>query len=333
MLIVNVDKIELFKKILQFKVFQECYSSEFEFQDDIGTVVDLGYLKAINKENEKVCIFLFNKPSDETMNSIINSKIIVFYNPDSFNRTKNQLIIIRELSNEFFELYNSQLNNEFSIFKNDNILIRLFSPNPSTHDTLYKYYSSNIDSNRKKRVDSGELSFVNPILFNDPFDCDYEDLITGNNKNLFRVLCLTSKFDNILMWSYYGNDHKGFCYGYDKNDILNNLEKMYSGICFIGKILYDIKRPKYKVTKRMSAVDTIIFLIKVLFTKYEGWSHEDEYRIVILNDDNLNDTQLSGLAGSSNYFTIKSTILSKYYGCNSSNPLKLNKNNIDYKLD
>ena len=64
----------------------------------------------------------------------------------------------------------------------------------------YKYYLDTSVMNNRYNINDGNLSFSHPKYFNDPFDCNY---FLANNKNMndrFRVLCLTEKHNNILMW-------------------------------------------------------------------------------------------------------------------------------------
>lgn len=97
---------------------------------------------------------------------------------------------------------------------------------------LYKYYSFNAGM---KAVASRQLGFRKPKEFNDPFELSAfsavpdEDLLdTTDGLGVITprvdsvadqvVICsLTRSPINPLMWSHYGNDHRGIVVGYDVN--------------------------------------------------------------------------------------------------------------------
>jgi len=90
---------------------------------------------------------------------------------------------------------------------------RFIEPKP---DDLYAYLSS-------KGSDATRIA-------NDIINCNgytengrkyIDGLRTGINKMLdsFAIYCLSSKPNDILMWSHYANSHKGFCIEYKPNYI------------------------------------------------------------------------------------------------------------------
>ena len=130
----------------------------------------------------------------------------------------------------------------------------------------------------------GMVTLVSPCTFNDPFDIDCE-ISSTNMQNLFRVLCVSPKYDDILMWSYYGNDHKGYCIEYDTRQIVNAIKAInMPGILIIGKVKYDNTRPSKKLASKNINITFIRDYIKVSMTKYKKWEHEDEYRFVLLSN-------------------------------------------------
>jgi hypothetical protein len=120
--------------------------------------------------------------------------------------------------------------------------------------SLIDYNDHGMNTNTIKMLKHGELFFSKPRDFNDPFDCFVDEIADGTNdefikylrnkrktaeyineilrqknsgelniRNLleddksqdyFKVFCLSKKFDNILMWSHYADDHKGICIGF-----------------------------------------------------------------------------------------------------------------------
>ena len=328
MLVVNVDKINMFRRCVSFDAFIKLYSSVFySFQISEDNTCLLAKRKF---DSIECAIFIFEKPNEKIIAKYSNFTIYVYY--IGTPRKEDRGIIKEKLSSEYIHEIVKVAETGFSILNKNNILIRLFSKSEKidTNEIFYKYYNDNMrDKNILNEIlSNGLISFSNPQNFNDPFDCDCVNEITGESKNMFKVLCLTPDYTNILMWSYYGNNHKGYCLGYNKNILLNELSERYSGICFIGKVSYRQKRPSYRIKKALGLMDTILFYIKCLFVKFFEWSHENEYRMVIISPpDDKND-----------YFSFNTTVMARYAGCeNKSKSLppqftKLVKDLDDYML-
>jgi hypothetical protein len=91
-----------------------------------------------------------------------------------------------------------------------------------------------------------------------------------NNK--FGILSLTSKNNNLLMWSHYANSHQGFCVGFDKFLLYETT------LGEISPVLYSDVFPKVGIFE-----NNVEGLTKILITKSTNWSYEDEYRITKIN--------------------------------------------------
>lgn len=109
-----------------------------------------------------------------------------------------------------------------------------------------------------------------------------------NLRDRLYVLSLTSKNDSILMWSYYGQDHKGFCFEVEIDDWDSTLKK----------VEYCKERPTTPLTTLMSHICGQLFIngmrndaetisnfnklaFKPYITKSFEWKHENEYRLLI----------------------------------------------------
>src|SRR5579864_957809 len=82
------------------------------------------------------------------------------------------------------------------------------------------------------------------------------------------ALCFSRSWNNILMWSHYGDRHKGICLGFDLPDA--------AGKCWETKYLEEIV-----VAPDLSSLPQIQQkpFIELLYTgKYQGWSYEEEVR-------------------------------------------------------
>ena len=167
-------------------------------------------------------------------------------------------------------------------------------------------------------IENNSIWFSSSDSLNDPFDLKIrvpkslkiikeldEDVIEGDNYASINyinpaVFCATEENDNILMWSHYGDSHKGMCTLYYQNELLDKIasDKDIS-LCIYGKVKYSSKRPEFQVTMsalRFISVDTIflIFNITNLFTKYNDWKYEKEKRFVLFPNSMSNDAFANG---------------------------------------
>lgn len=87
--------------------------------------------------------------------------------------------------------------------------------------------------------------------------------------NTFGILSLSSKRDNLLMWSHYSDSHRGFCVGLDKFLLFKHCAGQ------LGPVIYSDKFPEIPMFEKsplgLSALTT---------TKSLHWKYEDEFRIV-----------------------------------------------------
>ena len=92
------------------------------------------------------------------------------------------------------------------------------------------------------------------------------------NKRLhetFGICSLTPKSDNLLMWSHYANSHKGFCIGFNKDELYSSVNGM------LAKVNYSENMPRIPMFSVGNETLPIL-----LSTKSSHWEYEEEYRIV-----------------------------------------------------
>jgi hypothetical protein len=83
------------------------------------------------------------------------------------------------------------------------------------------------------------------------------------------LYCLSEVPDNILMWSHYGADHKGYCLAFEATDSTAVFGEAQ-------KVGYAETYPKVDFFKTSNQEQVeLIFL-----TKFSGWKYEQEWRIV-----------------------------------------------------
>lgn len=102
----------------------------------------------------------------------------------------------------------------------------------------------------------------------------------------FGICSLTSKNNNLLMWSHYANAHKGFCIGFDKFELFDATQGV------LGRVIYTDSFPMTPMFGDNQGA-SLSFLI---MTKSKHWEYEDEYRITKLlaprSIFKLNDTAI-----------------------------------------
>jgi len=109
-------------------------------------------------------------------------------------------------------------------------------------------------------------------------------------RNFFRISCFTERVDSSPMWSYYTDDHKGFCVKYNftklyDENILNYLYPVgYSETPCCSGSLIGIKKhiDDYKNgCLDMQWADYIDLAAWACVIKATEWKHENEWRFVI----------------------------------------------------
>lgn len=177
-----------------------------------------------------------------------------------------------------------------------------YSSKPVKYADSYEIYIGS-----RSAIENDLIWFSNYDSLNDPFDLiirfpsvlkkktssTLEDFYQGIHyydikKSGILVFCTTKSDNSILMWSHYGDAHKGMCTGYLENDILSTIACDASvGICFYGKVEYLSERPVFKIAlKELAFVTTDLayfrFNVQNLFSKYSDWDYEEEYRFILV---------------------------------------------------
>ena len=171
---------------------------------------------------------------------------------------------------------------------------------------LYKYCAYN--TNSLSILINKKIWVAKPDSFNDPFDCNikinpkdfdveafkkylymtgritkklpwkncikpFEEFLKKDVKN-FGVFSMSQINDNILMWSHYADQHKGFCIEFDRlpNNLLGDFE-------ITQPVNYSCDYPKLVFFDSSGKQDLSIFK-KTLFYKAKDWAYEKEWRLI-----------------------------------------------------
>ncbi len=130
---------------------------------------------------------------------------------------------------------------------------------------------------------------INRLL--DEFRRDPDEAICDEALDLqrrLRIHSFTESFDSLLMWSHYGEDHKGLVFGFDteilENHFLTGIEPvtyseslppMLDMYALAHNLIYGTNLDAFASDEER----------KIALYKHEGWSYEKEWRIVWVNID------------------------------------------------
>ena len=140
-----------------------------------------------------------------------------------------------------------------------------------------------------------KLAYVQSVIEQQEWDTIHK---MANQRDSIYVACLSAVYDSILMWSYYGQDHKGVCIEFE----IEEDPRMLS------KVEYCTERPTVQMEKLMKDLCGKIFaqkssseinedpvllplVVQPYISKAKEWEHEQEYRLIfpeqILDEMNI----------------------------------------------
>ena len=164
---------------------------------------------------------------------------------------------------------------------------------------VYKYFrGTNRDWNS---ITKPEMWLCQAGKFNDPFDCaflyncrskdvydpntEYNLAVTEGMKQFEQdkvskaiqesvfVTCFSERCNSMLMWSHYGDEHRGICVGYNLHELIEKYN------CF--PLIYSNRMPQ-KEELNISNKD---LLYESILTKGKEWKYEMEWRIIEIDEN------------------------------------------------
>jgi len=145
---------------------------------------------------------------------------------------------------------------------------------------LYHYLETKwaLDDIRRGRL---KLSTIEDM--NDPYEgfsvcSDHEVTQAALEKTLWELvnkyiaLCFSLSPNNILMWSHYGEKHKGICLGFDVPDEFTRPVEYIHNVQAVGNMIVE-RREDVSDEKGNKIVD------QQLGAKFDGWCYEQEVRV------------------------------------------------------
>lgn len=182
-------------------------------------------------------------------------------------------------------------------------------------DQLFKYVSNKTDYYYK--LFKNTLTFSNRDCFDDIYDSDIPDDVFFNDKKLkdvLRILCLSTSNSNNALWGLYANKFDGFCFQYDRDDILESIERNYpqKRIVLICEDYVHFDENDVSLilctfidSSLANAIDIIKNQVYKCFYKDKSWSFLEEYRFIILSNCKEEDYFEIPINYSSYYYYVK----------------------------
>jgi hypothetical protein len=144
--------------------------------------------------------------------------------------------------------------------------------------TAAKYAICNLQNKRLKLSTTDNLNDpfdLYAVDASDPVFASAVEALAAHFRETKAILCFSRNWDNILMWSHYGDSHAGVCLGFDIPD-------GEPGENYDTDVLYQpnvLPSPRRQEDLNLALVD------RLLRTKHESWSYEQEVRMFVgLND-------------------------------------------------
>jgi hypothetical protein len=85
----------------------------------------------------------------------------------------------------------------------------------------------------------------------------------------------SAKWNGILLWSHYSNNHQGFCVDFKEEKL-----RYFGGFVRTGVVMYENDFPEIKYKKDESEQEKLDRIVIQTTTKSEDWEYEEEYRLI-----------------------------------------------------
>ena len=215
----------------------------------------------------------FNDPFDTfhpaTIGNLTNNMFVSllskFYN-NKFDKKIVLDILKRKVTKEdFYNFCNEHIDYLFQFDKDHNI------PKYRSKENFLKEISES--QNRKGYNFSTEVEEIFSFI-KDRLQITVNQSINEARKNIFSkvgVCCFSKNMDNLLMWSYYADSHKGICLEFDQD--IEPFSKYF-------EVIYKSEIPEIESDLLFKESHEFQTFKKLLSYKSEDWKHEEELRLL-----------------------------------------------------
>lgn len=175
--------------------------------------------------------------------------------------------------NEVFMASPKDFNDSFDcrIFKNHLILDSDIKKNAFVEAMVEKHLPS-IEQNLS--IEEAKRKFLAKVTNIDSFQLEYENGEIEKMDVHNGVLSLSNRWDSILMWSHYGNNHRGISIGFNRERLeKSNLFSIGGNVDYVND---------YPTINPLVDINPHQLLAYQTFHKAKDWSYEEEYRLAKL---------------------------------------------------
>jgi hypothetical protein len=142
---------------------------------------------------------------------------------------------------------------------------------------LLSYHEGSLKNNYDKASDH-----FNKLMVDSPetFQKIVSQISIDTQNKILGILCLTNKWNDILMWSHYGQNHQGICYGFDFKALKESIYFNYSD--------YVKYTNEYPLIDPLNAIYEEAYQYQTQY-KAKSWAYEEEYRFVKIYDEDVDE--------------------------------------------
>lgn len=165
---------------------------------------------------------------------------------------------------------------------------------------VYRYMTFRHDR-ASQLLKEGKLFLPCPAMFNDPFDCSLDDA-TRLTFIEAAIGCFSTVPDDVLMFSHYADNHRGFSVGFDTRKLIRSITSLNRPLkADIRPVWYFPTMPRLSLKTQPALCATC---------KSDIWRYENEFRVFITNG--------SAIAPSSAFTFDRNAIVEIICGCKAS---------------
>ena len=248
---------------------------------------------------------------------VIEQSMFKFSRPDDFNDPFESLPYVAGLmsSETVDSLYKENIETYLDQIKNESILKHLPKKDlAKIPKEAMKLISSMTMGQAQKMIDIKYL-FKDLILkYPEKIDGSIASVFKKKWNELFGIFCLSEKYDNLIMWAHYAQNHEGFVLGINYEDpFFFQKRSDYDALRTLKKVNYRENRPEITFfNTKMTDSELANYLIEnILLTKSNHWASEDEWRIIFSLKDA--DKVIDHDDGKSYLFKFPPNILTSIY--------------------
>tara|TARA_R110002111_G_scaffold238940_2_gene300642 strand:+ start:148 stop:963 length:816 start_codon:yes stop_codon:yes gene_type:complete len=175
--------------------------------------------------------------------------------------TENQLYLASP--KDFNDPFDCRIPNDYRVLSSDKKILEYVDGLIGKH--MVKLLSKGVD------IDKERVRMFEEIKSNaENVQSRDNDYIFKMQDKHFGVLSLSARWDSILMWSHYGDFHRGFCIGLSEEK-LRKSGRFGKG----GMVGYKSEFPSIDPRNSQNVEDSFV----KTHNKAEDWSYEEEYRL------------------------------------------------------